>query len=443
MAGEGTAEGIDFDGMGNTLVKLRLCWSVIFLLEGIIMKKRNFVWLLILIIFVSGCATGNPPPISSGAVRSGQRGTQGEENLAAIAPESPVAVPVLMQGAGGVDGIYTGAWLGEHISKRDFILQVGRNHAMFVYEYTLGEDIPVTWILQAIAIMATPVFIISPPQDDGDSDFSYPGISYPGISMAMEYFARGVGAFNIPFFAALYPGDWGMSGNEFVLMYRYSRSIFMEYAPMATFVWVAPGDQACPGHPFFPGAESVDWVAVPLLAGRITDGFTNVLEGFERFYHHFGQDFPIMVLPVGVSHFSLYDHRYYIEEAGAELMEIYHALRAFPNVGAVIYGDAFGFARGLADDFAISIERELLAAYGAAIGSRCFVNKSRRGKIEDAGLVRSSYMGRVWQGELYVRVDTLAEFGQTIPRGAVEMDGNMYVKGAGAFCYDRLVIVLG
>lgn len=399
------------------------------------MKPRNLITVISLImcgmIFTS-CVTDNPTYVT-GEPRS--RTLIGTPLRPAYTPQEeenahPMPASVIFQGAdrarGAFEpahGIYLGAWLSPTIQISSFVAQTGHNHAAFVYEIHLCDPVPANWVLQCMAVMATPIFVVHPPRQHCNET---------PIGEIIAELAQGLGAFNIPMFVAFYPTTGyyghGLAPAEYSIIFRYARSIFMRYAPRAKFVWVAPSLEATNRNPFYPGADAIDWVGVGLFAERDRYGFRNdAIEHFAPFYQTFAPIHPIMLLPVGVSHFSRSNHSYYIEEAAFEILRIYQALLGFPRVGLVAYGDAFGVVRTQQDDFSITVEKKLVTAYHIAAHNPYFITKLEAAESDAPLLVRSAYFGYVFDNNIYLDITTLAELDIPTPRQMVEINGSPFI----------------
>jgi len=318
-------------------------------------------------------------------------------------------------------GIYLGAWLAPHTGKRSFIDQTEKNHAIFAHDMYLNEEIPATWILQCIAVLATPLFLIHPPQED---DLETP------IGDMISYLAQRLGAFNLPMFVAFYPDGHGMTPQEYSIMFRYARALFLQHAPQIAFVWGAPNTNATTRNPFFPGHDAVDWVGVPLLAQRSSYGFTeNIIAQFTPFYHEFQAHHPIMILPLGISHFSRSDHIYHLQDAAVEILRVYQSLSGFPRLGAIVYADAFRLSPTAQDDFSISVENCLISAYAKAIANTHFISTLEKDATHELKWIRSAFSGYYWEGRLYVNAETLTtELSITLPRISIEINARVFIE---------------
>jgi len=403
---------------------------------------KRIIVLLSAAFFLTACITENSSPIEGNMPT--RRTAIAEVDAATDATDNePMPVAVLHKVADinrGIyeptDGIYLGAWLAPHDNLRDFSNDVGRSHAVFVHEMDLDGEIPINWVLQCIASLAIPLLVVHPP---AAQDYDIPIGSY------ITYLAQRVGAFNLPMFVAFYPPGHGMGAPEYAVLFRQARALFLQHAPQAAFVWVAPSVESTHRNPFFPGHDAVDWVAVSLFAGRNAYGFSvDVIEAFEPFYRTFENLHPIMVLPLGISHFSRYDHAYHIAEAAAEILRVYNALMGFPQVGLVVYGDIFGIAQTAGNDFSITLEDGLMQAYSKAIASTHFLSIPETDTQPAQGWARSEFMGYYYDGRIYVDVRTLAERDISIPRITVEINEGTFVNAelltGVRFCETRRVV---
>ncbi|MCL2200151.1 MAG: hypothetical protein FWB80_14660 [Defluviitaleaceae bacterium] len=319
-----------------------------------------------------------------------------------------------------VEGIYLAAWLSESTGIREFEYAAGKRHAVFVNEMELGEELPISWLLHCIASLATPMLIIHPPTNPDLYDI-------PEVELLI-YLAQRLGSFNLPMFIVFYPDETHTRmPAEYTLLFRQARNTFHAHAPMAAFVWVAPSYTATPSSSFYPGHFAVDWVALPLLAcWDYEKGFTDVLDNFETFYHSFHRHKPIMVLPLGVSHFTRGDYRYRIHQAAAEIAHIYKALQNFPRLGLIAYADNFTLNRVYRDDFSISVEPQLMVAYSHAITPDHFLQSLERNDTQNAerpNWVRSAHHGYIWEERIYIPIQTItAELSLHAPRQTIEIN---------------------
>ncbi|MCL1863534.1 MAG: hypothetical protein FWF78_08215 [Defluviitaleaceae bacterium] len=377
------------------------------------MKK---IFLLPLLFILTSCMTENPPQIIGipRSVTVSETVIKAQEN----APQPftifyrSEATPAMYE---PIEGIYLAAWLTEGTAIREFEYAAGKRHAVFVHEMDLGEEIPISWVLHCIASRATPMLIIHPPTNPDLDDI-------PEMELLI-HLAHRLGSFNLPMFIVFYPDETHTRmPTEYTLLFRQARNAFHAHAPMAAFVWVAPSHTATPSNPFYPGHFAVDWVALPLLACWDTErGFTDVLTNFETFYHSFHQHKPLMALPLGVSHFTRGDYRYRVRQASEEIERIYDALQNFPRLGLIAYADNFTLNRMYRDDFSISTEPQLIAAYNIATTSDHFLQTLERSTLsENLRWTRSVHHGYVWEEIIYI--PTALELSTPTSRQTIEIN---------------------
>jgi hypothetical protein len=308
----------------------------------------------------------------------------------------------------------------------------------------LGNEIPVSWLLHCIASLATTLLIIHPPDNPELDDIP--------VSDLIIYLAQRLGAFNLPIFVSFFPNGYqDMLPAEYTTLFRIARNTFHNHAPMIAFVWNAPSHTATPNNPFYPGHNVVDWVALPLMsAWNEQTGYRDILRQFEQFYASFHEHKPIMVLPLGISHFTRGDYTYRLSEAAEEIERIYRELGNFPRLGLIVYADAFTLAKTYTDDFSISIETELSKAYKNAISGENFLNILERTTEETARWVRAQTHGYFYNGSIFISHSTLEnELFISPPRQVTQINENPFaesqmISDKNIFaCEQRRVIFVG
>ncbi|MCL2456439.1 MAG: hypothetical protein FWD19_02680, partial [Defluviitaleaceae bacterium] len=158
--------------------------------------------------------------------------------------------------------------------------------------------------------------------------------------------------------------------------------------------------------------------------------FSNeILEKFENFYANFCDIAPIMILPLGVSHFTRGEYIYRLDETADEIFRLYDALKNFPRLGLIIYGDAFTLARAYSDDFSVSIEEKLISGYARAIShEKFFSTLIKNNSAEKTKFFRSKFRGMVWQDRIYIPVETLENEMKLSSRQTISVDGKIFVE---------------
>jgi len=389
-----------------------------------------FIFMLLL-LFLSGCAQEMAP--IAGTPRRRTLEMQPAAPTEAAIPK-PIPYAVLFPQAGGTPalhepgrGAYLGAWLTPGFgaaSKRSFGNLAERPHGIFGYELTLGDEVSSEWMLHALSAEAAPLFILRKNPDCTAEELPLDDL----IDLALF-----LGMYQVPVFLALFPleSTVGVNPEAYITLFRLARVIFRAYAPLVAFVWVAPEDAQAvtPSHPFYPGHDVVDWVGLSGLALRGNDGFArDVPEIIEPFHRAFMRHKPIMLLPLGVSHFSRVDYSFYIKEAAEEIQRIYAALPGFPRVKAVVYRDAFRIGPRW-DDISLTREDTLMVAYARAVACSHFLSRIESPTSDFRQWLRSDFHGYYYGGLLLIDRETLtAELGLSrIPAG-VSLNGRNYIE---------------
>jgi len=317
-------------------------------------------------------------------------------------------------------GAYLGAWLGPGMTKAAFEELADKKHAVFTIELNISDGFPTTWILQSIAAQAAPLIILRlPEEDEGD---------FPLVELAA--FAHELGSFNLPAFVVFNPPNPGMEYEDYVLLFRYARILFRTYAPMAAFVWHGYDSSAAPESPFYPGHDVVDWVSLEALAPQGSEGFiTDIPALLKPFYLSFQEHKPIILLPVGVGHFSRRDYIYRVPQAAEEIARIYSSLGDnFPRVRMVVYGN-HGITTPQGDNFSLTREEAILRAYSEVIADSFFLSKLIPGEADGPLLMRSALHGYYYQGEVFIDLEILeARPHRPLPAAVKEIGGRMYVS---------------
>jgi hypothetical protein len=367
--------------------------------RGLFWSTKRVAFMKIIFLFalliLTACGTDTPPNII-GSPR--QRTLQPPPTVVEVEEVEPQEFVVLLREERGrlamyepTEGAYLGAWLSPGMEIRRFEEDTGRSHAVYVSEIFLCEEVDYMWIFQNMAARSTPLFMVHPPREE---------------VLSVEhviYFAQRLGGFNLPMFVAFFPEGHGKTAAEYTTFFRTARNVFLYHAPQVAFAWVAQDYTATPQSPFFPGFGAIDWVGLPLMAcWRVENCFTDVLAQLEVFYGSFHGYAPIMVLPLGISHFTRGDYSYRLAQASEEISRIYHELLNFPRVGLIVYGDAFRLSRTLTDDFSITFEQQLLAAYRKTVSHEKFLSALNRSPSDGLGWVRSALRGYYVDGEIFI-----------------------------------------
>ena len=361
---------------------------------------RHFIFLALLFL-LTGCISTAPfrEEEDSGLIYIKEEIPVVEVVAESTLPVSFSVLYVVLEMTGAMyepaEGAYLGAWLRPDIVKAEFEERVGKKHAVFALEFTVGDEFPTTWILQSIATQAAPLIIFNLPEEC-QADF-------PMTELAA--FAYELGAFNLPAFIVFNPlmDERNICPEDYVLLFRHARIIFRTYAPMAVFVWHGYCNTATEESPFYPGHDVVDWVSIGALAPQGADGFiVDIPEFIMPFYLSFQREKPVILLPLGISHFSRRDYVYRVPQAIEEMQRVYNIIRdSFPRVRMVVYADN-NITTPEWDDFGLSREDAKIKGYGVAIVDNHFISRLEAGSLERPMLMRSPLHGYYYQGEVFI-----------------------------------------
>jgi len=385
--------------------------------------------ILILLLSLSACSFSLFPPIPEAEASTPRHiATEAEAPAVEAVAEARGPIPfAILYSALDIphaiyepaQGAYLGAWLAPGTTKPAFEEMSGKKHAVFAKEMFVGDDFPTTWMLQSIAAQAAPLIMLRLPGNAGED--------FPLVELAS--FANELGNFNLPSFIVFNPLTPGhdMEPEDYVLLFRYARIMFRTYAPMAAFVWHSYDNLTTPDSPFYPGHDVVDWVSLEVLAPQTAEGFVrDVPAQLAPFYQSFQRHKPIILLPVGVGHFSRRDYVYRVPGAAVEIVRVYDAVRfAFPRVRLVVYGD-HRISTPYGDDFSLTREYALLDAYREAIADDHFISRLAPAQEDGIAWMLSPLHGYFYEGQIFIdrEIFTQANNRAFITR---EINGRTYV----------------
>jgi len=320
-------------------------------------------------------------------------------------------------------GTYLGAWLWQGLTKPAFEEKTDQKHAVFAMEMQIGDEFPTTWILQALSAQVAPLIILHMP-DDLDNDFPLAEIAS---------FAYELGRYNLPAFIVFNPLAPGheIYPEDYVLLFRYSRIIFRSHAPMAAFVWHGYNNTANAESPFYPGHDVVDWVSLALLAPQTAEGFeADILAQLKPFHQSFQQYKPIIALPLGIGHFSRRDYVYRIPQAAAEITRVFEAIRdSFPRVRMIVYANN-GISTYKGDDFSLTRQADLMAAYASIVTDDHFITRlTAGGSTDNPQWMRATLHGYYYEGQVFIDQEIFeARQLRTLPTTTKEINDRTYIS---------------
>jgi len=330
-------------------------------------------------------------------------------------------------------GVYLGAYIASDTAVNGdmvrFEQMMGR-HSIFKYRLELardpdlppgelvsppGELVPHETIFRHAVRGRTPLFALEYAGAISDDEFAE-------ISRVL---ARGFGYYFSPAFVQPPKPVRGQDAAAYVARFTVMRDAFRRYAPHVAFVYAVDIADADVAEQFYPG-EAADWVGVRALASlspyRAFKG--DMLAAIEQVYHTFQASKPMFV-HIGISRQSGHDFIYRPHLAAAEMERVYNALLAdFPRVKGIVYLSVDevrrGAARNTADDFSITDDEVLRAAYREMVSRPDVVAAvAANDTPEDGGVRKRSRHAALRAGGLYYISERTLLDEMGIPRGSL------------------------
>jgi len=309
-------------------------------------------------------------------------------------------------------GVYLGAYI---LSDRTvagcmetFERLTNMEHSFYTYFLRMGQPFPADWVLSCIANMAMPNIVLVP-QSMAD----------PFNERLLQDTARKFGEINVQMFVHFFPisNDVRYDADGYISFFRMAREYFNQYAPNAALVWVIDMDSLHLIERLYPGDEYVDWVGINVLAPRHM-GINDIRLKLDLFYFHFHERKPIFISQLGISHFSLHDHAYYVAEAAGIMAELFSAfLNDYPRIKAVNYMsfngiDPVNMRRSLYN-FSVTDNDHMTRAYTAAISDARFLSSVDFGAGGEQVVQRVRQVGNAFyhDGDFFIRAATYVLIG--------------------------------
>lgn len=388
--------------------------------------KKNFLQFLILILItaVSGCKAADAALAPSAPLTA--------------APESAVVdYDVYVEDSSYTLSLYEpkdGCYLGAYIlsnKKINFDINTfedltKKEHSSFMYNMKLNDPFPLQWVLECYSLMKTPHIVIEPPSED-----------YPFQYELLESAAKQFGELYIPIFLQFYPNPHKYDKDEYIRFFREARTIFERNASNVAFVWSIDDSGITDSFLYYPSDEYVDWIGINIY--KTIDTEKDIEAVLDYFYYTYQKSKPLMISQLGISHFTSSGHKYYTNEAAAEIENIYSlAASKYPRIKAINYMDFNNLEVSpeaeVRDNFSITDEELILAAYIKTIKNQAFLSRL---SIMDSGdtypqLMRSPFPAFKKDGKVYISEKTLLyDLGldeSVIPLDEAEdVDGDNYI----------------
>jgi len=294
------------------------------------------------------------------------------------------------------EGCYLGAYvLGNEsldYNMMAFEKVIGKEHGMYTYNLTLGNEFPSEWVLECIANMKTPLIVINPPSD---------GILDESL---LEDTAKSFGEIDVPIFIEFYadPKRYDVLPENYKNFYAKARNIFKEYSPNSAFVWSVDINNVYDSGICYPGDENVDWVGLSIYEPMYKEDElydVNIVSNLDFFYNTYNKKKPIMITGFAVSHYSNTDHTYYIEDAKHKINEFYNTIKEnYPRIKAINYIDYNGN-----EHYKVTDDENISKVYNTAIKDDYFKSEIDLNNTEyKKEVFKSSFPVCINNEEIYI-----------------------------------------
>lgn len=303
-----------------------------------------------------------------------------------------------------------GAYLGAYVLANpeiDFDITkfeeaVGKNIAISIRHYRLGQKFPKQWLLLCLAQNKAPYVVIEPDN-----------IKTPYNTNLLQQVAQQFeNAYGMPVFLEFYPNpkEFG-NPSEYIAYFQLAKEIFSQYVPNAVFVWSVDMEDIYDSILYYPGDDYVDWIGMSMYFPIYKNNepyVVNVTERLDYFYNMYQNKKPMMISKLAVSHYSKKGHTFYTEEASNLIQYIYSEIaQEYPRIKGINYVDINNIKIAPNDigndNFTVSTEPKMTRAYKEAILNPYYlqsVEESEKHKALEWIKMRTPIYE--WDNKLYV-----------------------------------------
>ncbi len=294
---------------------------------------------------------------------------------------SPPALPAAFGPLAPRYGCYIGAYIHQDPVVKDdigaFENLTGKSHTSYMCYLGYGEPFPFEWVQNVLSHGALPQIAWEPNNGlDEVRDDEY----LRGWAQA----ARRVGGPILLRYASEMNGDWmPYSGNPKLYKdkWRIVCRVMRQTAPNVVMVWCPFATPRRTIALYYPGDSYVDWVGVNIYAVVYHDGDlsrpapNNQLDDLRFIYKLFGDRKPIAICEYAATHYCAASSQPATAFARQQMGNMYRAIQEqFPNVVLINWFSVDAASDKLADnDYAVTSDPEVLAAYRRAVGSDYFL----------------------------------------------------------------------
>ncbi len=315
------------------------------------------------------------------------------------------------------EGCYLGAFIlnDKRIDGdiKQFETLTEKSHAFYTYNYTLGDQFPLNWVLTCISQTKTPFVVVQPQLPVPNSEEA---LNLTIDKQLLEQTAKAFGNFNIPMFIKFCPVDTSYKPSEYIAFYKAARTAFRKYAPKCAFVWSVSSEDAFNCTDYYPSDSSVDWVAIDICQNIVEQNKYNddVFKAIEYFYFTFQKQKPIMLSKLAISNFSSVDYSYCTPLASSEIERIYTKIaNDYPRIKAINYFDVneinVSQKNKITQNYSITENEAITLAYIKATSNEKFLNsiESKSEGENNSEWILSPFAAYKIDKEVYVSESTI------------------------------------
>lgn len=308
-----------------------------------------------------------------------------------------------------------GAYLGAHVLANpeiefdimQFERAIDKDVAMTLRHYQMGDPLPKEWLLRCLAQKKVPYMVITPES----AQLPYKEDVLEEVAKSFE------DTYGIPMFVEFYPNpkDFGDPA-QYISYFQIAKEIFKKHAPNVAFVWGVDMEDAYDSMIYYPGDDYVDWVGISMYFPIYKENQkyqVNIHDKLSYFYDLYQDKKPIIISKLAVSHYSNYDHRFYVNEAEEIINQIYAQLPTrYPRIKAVNYIDIDNIKMAPdnkgQDNFRISTEPKITKIYQEAIKSQYYLqNIEETADVTTKQWVKMRLPIYQWNNGLYLLEETI------------------------------------
>lgn len=310
----------------------------------------------------------------------------------------------------------TGSYLGAYVLANpeiefditQFERAVGRDVAVALRYYQIGDPFPHKWLLECLANKKAPHMVITP------NNMKAPYDQEALLETAKAF----QNTYGIPVFAEFYPGGKAFGDPaQYISYFQFAKEVFAQHAPNVALVWSMDMEDLYDSMIYYPGDDYVDWIGINMefpIYKNNEKYKADIEKHLDYFYNMYQDKKPLMISRLAISHYSKKDHAFYLDEAEDTINQIYSQIPlAYPRIKAVNYIDTNDIKMAPdntgTDNFRVSVEPKITEIYKAAIKGKHYledVEEPPNKKAYQWMKMRTPIYK--WNNELYVLEDTIA-----------------------------------